>query len=117
MEEYEVAGAGRVRVEFVDPLQAPALEEEANRRYNIQPVPFQTTSKYQASVTNSYFDIVVQYGDEFETLGYGDLIEIKAGRSEEHTSELQSLMRISYAVFCLTKKRNKKVKTTYKPSI
>src|SRR3546814_1330838 len=27
------------------------------------------------------------------------------GRSEEHTSELQSLMRISYAVFCLTKKR------------
>src|SRR3546814_7763337 len=31
------------------------------------------------------------------------------GRSEEHTSELQSLMRISYAVFCLKKK-----KTTYK---
>src|SRR3546814_4155261 len=29
-------------------------------------------------------------------------------RSEEHTSELQSLMRISYAVFCLTKKTNKK---------
>src|SRR3546814_8068567 len=27
-------------------------------------------------------------------------------RSEEHTSELQSLMRISYAVFCLTKKTN-----------
>src|SRR3546814_8281400 len=27
-----------------------------------------------------------------------------AGRSEEHTSELQSLMRISYAVFCLNKK-------------
>src|SRR3546814_6286747 len=31
------------------------------------------------------------------------------GRSEEHTSELQSLMRISYAVFCL-KKQNKKQK-------
>src|SRR3546814_2515783 len=31
-------------------------------------------------------------------------------RSEEHTSELQSLMRISYAVFCLKKKKN----TTYK---
>src|SRR3546814_7116299 len=28
-----------------------------------------------------------------------------AGRSEEHTSELQSLIRISYAVFCLTKKK------------
>src|SRR3546814_4973811 len=30
-----------------------------------------------------------------------------AGRSEEHTSELQSLMRISYAVFCLKKKKYK----------
>src|SRR3546814_1001777 len=30
------------------------------------------------------------------------------GRSEEHTSELQSLMRISYAVFCLKKKKKKK---------
>src|SRR3546814_2263912 len=34
--------------------------------------------------------------------GFGD----SAGRSEEHTSELQSLMRISYAVFCLKKKHN-----------
>src|SRR3546814_2441443 len=31
---------------------------------------------------------------------------ISARRSEEHTSELQSLMRISYAVFCLKKKKN-----------
>src|SRR3546814_8689333 len=30
------------------------------------------------------------------------------GRSEEHTSELQSLMRISYAVFCLKKKKTNK---------
>src|SRR3546814_1609338 len=36
------------------------------------------------------------------------------GRSEEHTSELQSLMRISYAVFCLKKKNKKhKQKNTY----
>src|SRR3546814_2157474 len=33
-------------------------------------------------------------------------------RSEEHTSELQSLMRISYAVFCLKKKKNMKNKHT-----
>src|SRR3546814_3646272 len=34
------------------------------------------------------------------------LVQLKnAGRSEEHTSELQSLMRISYAVFCLKKKK------------
>src|SRR3546814_3728838 len=33
-------------------------------------------------------------------------------RSEEHTSELQSLMRISYAVFCLKKKKKNKIQTT-----
>src|SRR3546814_3562157 len=33
-------------------------------------------------------------------------------RSEEHTSELQSLMRISYAVFCLKKKKNNRNNTT-----
>src|SRR3546814_951671 len=31
--------------------------------------------------------------------------QVRKGRSEEHTSELQSLMRISYAVFCLNKKK------------
>src|SRR3546814_2279839 len=35
--------------------------------------------------------------------------KIGAGRSEEHTSELQSLMRISYAVFCLKKKKIKQI--------
>src|SRR3546814_3605277 len=34
-------------------------------------------------------------------------------RSEEHTSELQSLMRISYAVFCLKKKKNKNKYSTH----
>src|SRR3546814_8026230 len=38
-----------------------------------------------------------------------------AVRSEEHTSELQSLMRISYAVFCLKKKKNST--TTYNKQI
>src|SRR3546814_8472850 len=36
--------------------------------------------------------------------GNSKIIQELAGRSEEHTSELQSLMRISYAVFCLKKK-------------
>src|SRR3546814_10712880 len=36
-------------------------------------------------------------------------------RSEEHTSELQSLMRISYAVFCLKKKKKQRKDTRRKP--
>src|SRR3546814_6552286 len=37
-----------------------------------------------------------------------ELAKANSGRSEEHTSELQSLMRISYAVFCLKKKKEPK---------
>src|SRR3546814_3541518 len=40
------------------------------------------------------------------------LAKRRAMRSEEHTSELQSLMRISYAVFCLKKKRPTNTKTS-----
>src|SRR3546814_7044109 len=40
------------------------------------------------------------------TNGLPSRLSAEAARSEEHTSELQSLMRISYAVFCLKKKKN-----------
>src|SRR3546814_5265373 len=42
----------------------------------------------------------------------GWALETVKGRSEEHTSELQSLMRISYAVFCLKKQKKKTVTRT-----
>src|SRR3546814_10744124 len=46
------------------------------------------------------------------------LVETLNARSEEHTSELQSLMRISYAVFCLKKKNNShKIANRKKPSL
>src|SRR3546814_2577258 len=51
----------------------------------------------------------IAYRESLNKIGYlgasisGDLAKV---RSEEHTSELQSLMRISYAVFCLKKKNN-----------
>src|SRR3546814_1655203 len=44
----------------------------------------------------------LQNGNFSYNQGFG--IQYEASRSEEHTSELQSLMRISYAVFCLKKK-------------
>src|SRR3546814_8922843 len=55
---------------------------------------------------------IVVGGHETFDLGDPEIFEhlnpqmaIEEGRSEEHTSELQSLMRISYAVFCLKKKK------------
>src|SRR3546814_4376999 len=59
---------------------------------------------------NGFFQRALQADDRAFFLGediadpYGGAFKI---RSEEHTSELQSLMRISYAVFCLQKKTKK----------
>ncbi|MEN8168137.1 MAG: Gldg family protein, partial [Pseudomonadota bacterium] len=105
LEEYAVAGEGRVRVEFIDPQEHPELEQEANEKYSIRPVPFQFASKYQASVVNSYFNILVQYGDQYEVLGFRDLIEVKAQSETDLDVELrnpeydltQSIKKVLYA--------------------
>src|SRR3546814_7548191 len=44
---------------------------------------------------------------------HAEFDDVGLGRSEEHTSELQSLMRISYAVFCLKKKKKKIIIQNY----
>ncbi|TKB05821.1 Gldg family protein [Desulforhopalus sp. IMCC35007] len=83
LEEYQVAGADKVRVEFVDPHTSQALEEEAAEKYGIHPVPFRMASRYQSGVVNSYFNIVVAYGDQYESLSFEDLIELKAQTNGE----------------------------------
>ena len=83
IKEYEIESHGKVRVEFIDPATNPELEQEANQKYAIQPVPFQISDRYQASVVNSYFNVLVQYGDEYQVLGFRDLIEVKtAGETD-----------------------------------
>ena len=90
LREYEVAGKGRVKVEFVDPQEKPELEQEAGEKYGIRPVPFQTASRYQTAVTNSYFNILIKYGDEFVTLGFQDLIEVKSEGDSKLEVELRN---------------------------
>src|SRR3546814_3969034 len=54
-----------------------------------------------------------RFGDCTECSGRKRQREILTSRSEEHTSELQSLMRISYAVFCLKKKKTNRNHETH----
>src|SRR3546814_10420979 len=63
-----------------------------------------------ASVGQRQFEIVRDRTGQRQVAVAGDEFHGVRGRSEEHTSELQSLMRISYAVFCLKKKNNETTK-------
>ena len=83
LQEYQVAGGDKVRVEFLDPHTDQTLAEEAAEKYGIRPVPFRMASRYQAGVVNSYFNLVVAYGDQYESLSFEDLIEVKAQTAGE----------------------------------
>jgi ABC-2 type transport system permease protein len=91
LNEYQVVSGGTVRLEIIDPAQNPDKEAEANQVYGIQPTPFQVTGRYEASVINSYFDILVQYGDQSETLTFNDLIEVEQNRDGTLDVRLRNL--------------------------
>ncbi len=74
--EYQLAGAGKLELEFVDPLTNPELEREANQIYGIRPTPLQVSDRGGVSLVNVYFDVLIAYGDQTATLSFADLIEV-----------------------------------------
>lgn len=82
LEEYEVRGAGNVRVEFHDPSKDEAVEEEIKDQYGIDSIPLRVSSRTEEAVVNSFFHILVKYGDTYEVLGFGDLIEVHADETD-----------------------------------
>lgn len=77
LREYEIAAGGKVDIDIIDPSEEPEKEAEANQIYGIRPTPFQVADRYEASVINSYFHILLRYGDQSVVLDYGDLIEVE----------------------------------------
>ncbi|HKJ94833.1 MAG TPA: Gldg family protein, partial [Gammaproteobacteria bacterium] len=77
LKEYAEAGGDNVRLQIVDPQKDPQAAREAKQRYGIKPVPFQTESRYESSVVSSYFNVLVQYGDQYKVLDFRDLVSVK----------------------------------------
>src|SRR3546814_7116843 len=67
---------------------------------------FRRQADDEAGATDTAAVVVTVLGVEAAAMRFDDLLrDAETQRSEEHTSELQSLMRNSYAVFCLKKKK------------
>src|SRR3546814_4214437 len=105
-----------------------AVNDENSRNYTQElrltssfdaPVNFMLGGYYEHSKRESFtvgrggFGLPVPFDPAIgnSSVGYwpDDFVYSNTYRSEEHTSELQSLMRISYAVFCLKKKNKKNI--------
>src|SRR3546814_9692199 len=103
--QYLQALGAQVRVERNDALDVEAIAKLAPEKIVISPGP---CTPNEAGVS---LELVATLGPRVPILGvclgHQAIGQVYGGRvrSEEHTSELQSLMRISYAVFCLNKKK------------
>lgn len=76
--EYEVRGKGKVSVAILDPNSDEELEAELGEQYGIRSVPFRVSDRHSQAVVNSYFHLLIRYGDQYETLSFQDLVEVQA---------------------------------------
>ncbi|MGC9399940.1 MAG: Gldg family protein [Anaerolineae bacterium] len=91
LREYEIASGGQIRLEIVDPTKNPEMEAEAAQVYGIQPSPFQVSGRYETSIVNAYFDILIQYGDQSEVLNFQDIIDVQTNRDGTLNVQLRNL--------------------------
>ena len=91
LKEYEAAGRGKVQLEIIDPARNPEKEAEANQVYGIRPTPFQISGRYEAAIINSYFDILIQYGDQSAVLSFRDLINVSGNRDGSFDVQIQNI--------------------------
>src|SRR3546814_2348794 len=108
------AGGGAARLESLDPYPRRLLQDDAQSRHRLvlQDRALRRTGRAQHRLAARPRARRVEFHQRADlyprpTRGLRPLAPARQCRlrSEEHTSELQSLMRISYAVFCLTKNK------------
>jgi len=109
LDEYSIQGKGEIRVEIVDPLLEPELEKEAARKYRIRPVSFHSENRHQASVINTYFNIMVAYKDQFQVLNYKELVELKASAGKHEVDLNNPEYQITRAIRSVVSKADREV--------
>ena len=91
LSEYKTLSGRNISVKIVDPSKDEQLEFEARRSYGVDPTPISITGRYELSVVNSYFDIVIVYGDKFERLGISDLVRVEKSADGEVETHLRNI--------------------------
>lgn len=89
--ELGVVSKGKVRTEFVDPRTDEDLEKEANQSYGIKSFPFRIADRHDVGVVNSYFSILVKYGDQYEVISFDQLIEVQVSGQGNVEVKLRNL--------------------------
>src|SRR3546814_5490665 len=104
MAQFEALGGSAIALPFGElytSLQNGVVDGQENPVSSIRSMRFYEVQDYILISDHGAIEDVIVFNPGW----WSSLPEEHQARSEEHTSELQSLMRISYAVFCLKKKK------------
>jgi ABC-2 type transport system permease protein len=104
LEELDAVGGASLSAEVVDPTKDENVEKEAHGVYGIQNLPVKFEDRHQASVVNAYFSILVRYGDKFEVLGPGDLLDIEEHADQQGVHIQARLVNLEYGIAKAIKK-------------
>lgn len=91
LREYDVVGGDNVTVEFVDPAEDEEAETEAANVYGIVPIPAPVSDRFETSIINFYFDILLVYGDQNTVLNANQLIEVEVFGGDEFEFRLANI--------------------------
>ena len=66
LEEYRIASNGKIRIEWLDPLDDSQQEKLANQVYDIKPFSFNLQERHQSAIRSVYFHFLIEYGNAFK---------------------------------------------------
>ncbi len=91
LSEYGIAGGPLVEVEVLDPSTNPELEVDVTQTYGVQPIPFQVAERYETSVRNSYFHVLLRHADQHVVLSVSELVAVNTARDGSTAITLENL--------------------------
>ena len=77
LREYALINPSKTKLEVINPQEDEEVEAEISRKYGIKPMTFHIPNRYEQQLISSYFNIVIEYGDEYEVLDFRKLTEIR----------------------------------------
>ncbi|MCA9568730.1 MAG: Gldg family protein, partial [Myxococcales bacterium] len=77
LEEYAIVGGDRVTTEILDPSGDDDLADLLEQEFGVRPVPMPVADRNETRIVNSWFHVLLRYGDKHAVVAFNDLVEVE----------------------------------------